>query len=123
MTNDHPASTAPHNEHVKDVSPKDSTLLGFGFALDLGYTIAIPAVLFGLGGGYLDKMQGTSPLFLLLGIFFAFVISFTIVWRKVKEIMDRMPKPLPKKKKDPVDADIAREQEALHDLFRPQSDK
>ncbi len=80
-------------------------------------------MLFGLGGGYLDKTQGTSPLFLLLGLLFAFVISFTIVWRKVKEIMARMPKPLPKKKKEPVEEDIAREQEALHDLFRPPSDR
>ncbi len=114
--------TPPAHPH-KDVSPKDSTMLGFGFALDLGYTIAIPAVLFGLLGGYLDKRMGSSPLYLFLCLGFAFFISFMIVWRKVKEIMARMPKVLPKKKVKPVDEDIAREQEALHDLFRPPSEQ
>ena len=56
MTHESPAS-APHHHPIKDVDPKESTILGFGFALDLGYTIAIPAVGFGLGGGYLDKQM------------------------------------------------------------------
>jgi F0F1-type ATP synthase assembly protein I len=109
-----PASKQP----VKDVDPRQSTILGFGFALDLGYTIAIPAVFLGFGGGYLDKMMNSSPLYLLLGLLLAFVISFTIVWRKVKLIMARMPKVLPKRNPE-IDVKTATEQEALHDLFRP----
>ena len=95
-------------------------MLGFGFALDLGYTIAIPAVLFGLGGGYADKYYGTSPYLLLSGLLFAFVVSFTIVFRKVREIMARMPKVQPKPKThETIDNESAHEQEALHSLFRP----
>jgi F0F1-type ATP synthase assembly protein I len=118
MMNDMHQSSAPH-QPIKDVDPKESTILGFGFALDLGYTIAIPAVLFGVLGGYLDKTYHTSPLYLLGGIFLAFVLSFTIIFRKVKVILARMPKVLPKKKVVSVDDETAREQEAIHDLFRP----
>ena len=98
-------------------------MLGFGFALDLGYTMAIPAVLFGLLGRYLDKVFGTAPILFLTLLFFAFLMSFIIVFRKVREIMARMPKVLPKKKIVPADADAVREQEAIHDLFRPPSEQ
>jgi len=118
-----PPAPNPHHPPVKDVDPKESTLLGFGFAFDLGYTIAIPAVVFGLAGGYADKYLQTSPLFLLLGLLFAFIASFTIIARKVRVILARMPKTLPKKKKHDVDAETAKEQEAIHDLFRPPSDE
>lgn len=94
-------------------------MLGFGFALDLGYTIAIPAVLFGLIGRYVDKYLDSSPVCLLLGLFLAFALSFSIIFIKVKEIMARMPKVLPRKKKVQIDSVAAKEQEAIHDLFRP----
>src|SRR6185503_1401666 len=80
---------------------------------------AVPAVLFGLGGGYLDKYLHTSPLFLLAGLLIACITSFAIIGRKVRMILKRMPKDLPRKKKVAVDPVIAREQEELHDLFRP----
>ncbi len=122
-----PTPQAPQHEHTpvhQEVSPKDSFILGIGFAWELGYTIAVPAVVFGLGGGWLDKnVFDTSPLFLLLGLGFAFVISFLIISDKLRMIAKRMPKDLPKKKKEPpVDAEHAREQELLHDLFRPPSE-
>lgn len=107
---------------MKDVDPRESTVLGFAFAWDLGYTIAIPAVVFGLGGGYLDRHFNSSPAFLLLGLFIAFVTSFIVVARKVKAILARMPKTLPKKKKQSIPVDVALEQSALHDLFRPPSE-
>ena len=107
---------------IKDVDPRESTVLGFGFAWDLGYTIAIPAVVFGIAGGYLDKYMHSSPFFLLSGLVLAFASSFIIVARKVKQIMARMPKVLPKKKKSDVDPETEREQEAIHDLFRPPSE-
>jgi F0F1-type ATP synthase assembly protein I len=114
-----PVTSAVEQPHVKDVDPRESTVLGFGFAWDLGYTIAIPAVIFGFAGGYLDKYMQSSPLYLLLGLGIAFISSFVIVARKVREIMARMPKVLPKKKKMDIDSEAAREQEAIHDLFRP----
>ncbi len=110
--------SSPAQEH-KEVSPKDSTLLGFEFAWELGYTIAIPAVLLGLAGRYVDTHLGTGPWCFLGGLTIAFVSSFISIYHKVKVILARMPKDLPKKEKENVHPDIAREQEQLHDLFRP----
>jgi hypothetical protein len=109
--------TEPH-EHHEDVSPKDSTLIGIGFAWELGYTIAVPAVLFGFIGRYLDKMWNTSPLMLFIGIALAFATSAIIIARRLRDILKRLPKVLPKKK-DPIDVESAKEQELLHELFRP----
>lgn len=108
---------------VREVSPGESTALGLQFAMDLGVTIALPAVLFGLGGRYADRYFGTAHLFFFLGLLIAFVLSFTIIFRKLKVILSRMPKDLPPtpRKKDSMDPDTAREQEIIHDLFRPPS--
>ena len=58
-------------------------LLAIRLAWDFGWIIAIPAVLFGFGGAYLDKAQGTSPLFLLLGLALALTLSTMCILRKV----------------------------------------
>lgn len=115
------ASTSPakHHEPIKEVSPEDSTMLGLAFAWELGYTISLPAIAFGVGGAYLDKYLGTSHWFLFLGMGFAFTVSFINIFRKLRVIIRRLPKDLPKKKKLPIDPEAAREQELLHDLFRP----
>lgn len=63
-----------------------SLWLALKLAWDLGYVIAIPAVVFGFGGAYIDTIQGTSPLFLLLGFVLAITLSGIGVYRKVKEI-------------------------------------
>lgn len=55
-------------------------------AWELGYTIAIPIVVLGFGGAYLDKKISTSPLFLLLGIGLSLVLSGIGIYRKIKEI-------------------------------------
>ncbi len=113
-----PVHEDPATTTHKEVSPKDSTFLGFEFALDLGFTIAIPAVLFGLLGRYVDIKWGTSHWFFMLGLGFAFLTSFVSIFRKVRVILARMPKDLPRKKK-PVDPQVDHEQQMLHDLFRP----
>ena len=105
---------------MKEVPPIESTALGLQFALDLGVTIALPAVLFGFIGRYIDKQLGSAHVFLFLGMGTAFVLSFIIIFRKLKVIMARMPKVVPKKK-EKVDPELAKEQEILHDLFRPPS--
>lgn len=111
---------APEKPVHAEVSPTDSFVLGLGFAWELGYTIAAPAVLLGLGGAYLDKhIFGSSPLFLLAGLLLAFVISFSIIAGKIRAINRRMPKDLPKVKKEVLQTPEAAEQQALHDLFRP----
>ena len=55
-------------------------------AWSLGHIIAIPAVVFGFGGAYLDKYLNTSPAFLLSGFVLAALLSAFGVVRKVREI-------------------------------------
>ena len=64
-------------------------LLAVRLAWSLGYIIAIPAVLFGFGGAYLDRTLGTSPWFLLLGLALAMGISVIGVYRRLKEILPK----------------------------------
>ena len=56
-------------------------------AWHLGYIIAIPAVLFGFGGAYLDRTWGTSPLFILSGFALAAILSSWGVLNKIKKIL------------------------------------
>lgn len=56
-------------------------------AWELGYTIAIPIVLLALLGRWADRMLGTSPWLLLLGVLLSTVISSFIVYRKISRIL------------------------------------
>lgn len=62
-------------------------LLAVRLAWSLGYIIAIPAVLFGFGGAYLDKHLGTSPWVLLFSLALAMGISAVGIYRRLKEIL------------------------------------
>ena len=61
-----------------------------GFALELGFIIAIPLVVFALLGRFLDKRFVTSPLALLAGIFISLVVTAIGVYKKTKEITGQM---------------------------------
>lgn len=61
---------------------------GLNLAWELGYLIAIPAVIFSFGGAYLDKTMGTSPLYLLIGIALAVLLSGFSVYRKTKHLIE-----------------------------------
>jgi F0F1-type ATP synthase assembly protein I len=63
-----------------------SLMMGLRFAFELGYLIAIPAVLFGFGGAYVDKYMHMSPLFFLVGMGLALILSAIGVFRKIREI-------------------------------------
>lgn len=52
----------------------------------LGYMIAIPAVMGAAGGAYLDKRFETSPLFILLGLGLAIASSSYWIWTLIKRI-------------------------------------
>lgn len=97
-------------------------MLGLSFAWELGYTIALPAIVFCVGGAKLDRYMGSGHVFFFLGLLIAFTLSFLGVYRKIRFIIRRMPKDLPQRPKKAlhaIDPDTAKEQEALHDLFRP----
>ncbi len=115
MTPDTPQTPAPAPE-VRETPPNESTWIGLGLAWEMGYTIAIPAVIFSLGGAYTDRWLHTSPIFLLLGIVLAFAISFLSIASKIRQITRRLPKYMPKP--PDVDAEHHAESEEFHDSFK-----
>lgn len=54
---------------------------------EIGFLIAIPLVIFALGGRAVDAALGSSPLFFLIGIFLAITFSTYIVYRKTSELL------------------------------------
>ena len=56
-------------------------------AWDLGFTIAIPLVVFALTGRFADKKLGTSPFLLLLGILISIGLTSWLVWKKTLDII------------------------------------
>ena len=58
-----------------------------GLAWELGYTIAIPLVLFALAGRWADRTFGTSPWLLLSGMGLAIVFTTFFLVRKFSRMM------------------------------------
>lgn len=73
-------------ENKEDKKPENSWS-ALSLAWELGYTIAVPLILFALGGRYLDKKLGTSPFLLLAGILFSITVTSWLVYKKTKELM------------------------------------
>lgn len=60
-----------------------------GMAWELGYIIAIPIVILGLGGRFLDKRLETSPWLFLTGVLVSIILtSFGLVWKFKKLLKD-----------------------------------
>ena len=68
--------------------PEPNWGVSFGLVGQIGYVIAIPAVIFAIGGAYLDKYTGLSPLFVILGLSLAFLISAFGVARVIRTILE-----------------------------------
>lgn len=58
-----------------------------GLASEFGFVIAVPLVLFGLAGKWLDARQHTNKLFTLIGILAALVVSTAFLIRRLRSIM------------------------------------
>lgn len=61
-----------------------------GIVWDLGITIAIPVVLFALGGRWLDERSGKSPLFTIIGLALALIVVARLVQKKGQKIAERL---------------------------------
>lgn len=67
----------------------NQTWSALSLAWELGYTIAIPIVVFALLGRFLDKWLGTSPWLLLIGIFASLIASSIGVYFKAVKIIGK----------------------------------
>jgi F0F1-type ATP synthase assembly protein I len=65
----------------------DKVWTAYSLALNLGYMIITPILIFGVGGVLLDKYLNTSPLFILIGFFVSITSSLGIVYIKMKDII------------------------------------
>lgn len=67
----------------------NQTWNALSLAWELGYTIAVPIVVFALLGRFLDKWLGTSPWLLLIGIFASLIASSVGVYFKAVKIIGK----------------------------------
>lgn len=65
-------------------SDRQYYMLAMKIVLDFGATIAVPAVIFALVGQYLDEKYQKYPLFVILCLVNAFLITAKIIISKAK---------------------------------------
>ena len=70
---------------------RESWLLVLGAAGQIGWMIAVPAVLFVMGGAWADGYFGTKPIFTLAGIPLALTVSAVAVWRVIRQLQSQRP--------------------------------
>lgn len=78
----------PATRFFMENNKQSDTWSALGFAWNLGYSIAIPLILFALGGRFLDKYMGTSPWMLLLGILISIIVTTVLVYKKTIKLME-----------------------------------
>lgn len=69
--------------------PRSSLAEALALAGTMGFTIAVPLVLFVLGGRYLDRQLGTSPWLLLTGLGLAVTASTILLVRKFSQLLQK----------------------------------
>lgn len=75
---------------LKNGQNNDKSWSALSLAWELGYTIAIPIVIFALLGRFLDKKLGTSPFLLLAGIFLSLIITTIGITKKTMKVMKEL---------------------------------
>lgn len=71
---------------------KKDLIFAFAMIGQIGFATAIPLVLLGLGGRYLDGRFGTAPYLFLLGLILAGIFAYLSVKRIVKEYLKELNK-------------------------------
>ena len=83
-----PSSSPPHEGEKRGEEQKPPRKLNkyelISMAFQLGFIIAIPVVLFGFLGKWLDRRLDTEPLLTLIGILTAIVFTSIWIYRKFK---------------------------------------
>jgi hypothetical protein len=73
-------------ENSNRPKPQETNRLGMiNLAMEFGYIIALPLVVLGLVGKWLDGKYGTKPWITLAGILLAIILTSTWLTRRIKE--------------------------------------
>lgn len=70
-----------------DKKSEEKVWTAYGLALNLGYMIVIPILVFGVGGVFLDKYLKSFPIFVVVGFVLAVTSAMLIVYFKMKDIL------------------------------------
>ncbi len=62
----------------------------FSLAWDLGWMIAIPILLFGVGGAIMDKKLHSSPWLLLLGFVVSLGLTSFFIYFKISKVLNKI---------------------------------
>jgi len=62
----------------------------FSLAWDLGWMIAIPIILFGVGGAIMDKKLHSSPWLLLLGFAISLSLTSFFIYFKITKVLNEI---------------------------------
>ena len=65
-------------------NPTGKALLTMGVAMQLGFSIALPLILFIVLGIFADKKLGTMPLFTIVGVLLSLVVSVMQIYQIIK---------------------------------------
>jgi len=71
----------------KSKEENENLAQALGLAWELGYTIAIPIVVFALAGRFADTYFNTSPVLLLAGIFISIILTTWLVYKKTVKLL------------------------------------
>lgn len=72
----------------QDQDTKNNFWKMLDLAWTLGYTIAIPIIIFGFAGAYADKKFDTSPIFLITGIVLSIIATVMGIYKKIKNLIN-----------------------------------
>jgi F0F1-type ATP synthase assembly protein I len=78
-----------NRDKKKDDSLKKNVIFSFSLIGQIGFATALPLVIFGLLGQYLDNKLGTSPYLFLLGLLIATIQIYFYIRKIVHDAMDR----------------------------------
>lgn len=67
--------------------PTNAPLSAWALAWHIGYSIVVPLILFVVGGIFVDKNYETSPVFTLVGLGLAFLVTTLLLIRRVRRIL------------------------------------
>ncbi len=72
---------------MKNIPPYTVMSL-FGIVGQIGFMVTIPLIGFALLGRQADKVWQTSPLFFLVGVIGAIILSTILIYRKTSKLMN-----------------------------------